>query len=399
MFLSLYMTTLFLILFIRNKKDFFSYPTPEKNYSVSFIVPAYNEGKTIKECIDRIFNIDYSNIKEVIVVNDCSTDNTKEILQSLKKKYKKLIVINNPKNLGNAAKSQNVGLRYAKGEIIAIVDADSFPAKDCLKKMLGYFNDPKVGVVTCPILARNKNNFLEKMQALEYVTISFGRKLLEYIDAIYVAPGPLALYRKQTLDEIKGFDENNMTQDIESTWHSAAKGWERKMSLSTYVTSTVPMKWRIWWKQRRRWNIGGLQCVWKYKKDIGKKGILGTFIIPFFLINQFLGLIGIILFFYLFISKLISRYFFVKYSLIAGTPLITVNEFFITPSFLNYLGIAMFVLGLVYLILILYILKEKIFVKENLLNIPFFLIVYLILYPFILVDALFFWMIKKNSWR
>ena len=71
MFISLYMLSFFLILYFRNRKKFFYYPEPKKNYSVSFIVPAYNEEKTIEDTIKHIFDIDYDNINEVIVINDC----------------------------------------------------------------------------------------------------------------------------------------------------------------------------------------------------------------------------------------------------------------------------------------------------------------------------------------
>lgn len=398
MFISLYMLSFFLILFFRNRNSFFSCPESKKNYEVSFVVPAYNEEKTIEDTIRHIFDIDYD-IKEVIVVNDCSTDNTRKVVESLLKKYPKLRLINNNKNLGNAAAAQNVGLKYVKTELVAVVDADSFPARDSLKKMVGFFDDPKVGAVTCPVLARNKNKFWEKLQGIEYIAISFGRKLLEYVDAIYVTPGPLALYRKKALDDISGFDETNMTQDIEATWHLAYKGWERKMSLSTGVTSQVPSKLKAWWRQRRRWNIGGLQCIKKYYKIIGRKGMLGFFIIPFFIINLFLGLIGLSIFFYLVTTRIISNYLLTRYSIIADTPIITLDEFFITPSILNYLGVVLFVFGLLFVLLTLSILNEKIRKKENFFNIPFYLIFYLILYPFIMIDAIYHYYRGKMVWR
>ncbi len=59
----------------------------------------------------------------------------------------------------------------------------------------------------------------------------------------------------------------------------------------------------------------------------------------------------------------------------------------------------MFVLGFVYLILILYTLKEKIFVKENILNMPFYLVVYLMVYPFVLVDSIYHWGFGSKKWR
>jgi len=398
MFISLYMLSFFLLIYFKNKHQFFDYPESEKNYSVSFLVPGYNEAETIADTIKHIFDIDYDNIREVIVINDCSTDNTKQIVEELLEKYPKLILINNETNSGKAG-ALNRGIKIAQGDLIAVVDADSYPASDCLKKMAGFFDNPKTGAVTCPVLARNRNKFWEKLQAIEYIAISFGRKLLEYVDAIYVTPGPLALYRREALEEIGGFDPNNLTEDIEATWHLAYNGWQRKMCLSTSVTSTVPNKLKPWFIQRRRWNVGGLQCISKYKKSIGRKGMLGAFIIPFFIINMFLGLVGLSIFTYLFSSKIISRYLNTKYSIITGTAVVSFEEFYITPSILNYLGIVLFVLGFIYIILILSILKEKIMKKENILNIPFYLILYLILYPFIMINSIWHFYKGKKIWR
>lgn len=398
MFISLYMLSLFLILYFKNRHRFFDYPESTKNYSVSFIVPAYNEEKTIYETIEHIFEIDYENINEVIIINDCSTDRTRQVVEFLLNRYPKLKLINNEENLGKA-ESLNKAWKLATSELITVVDADSFPRKDSLKKMVGYFDDPKVGAVTCPVLVRNKNKFWTKLQAIEYIAISFGRKLLEYVDAIYVTPGPLALYRKTALEDINGFDKKNMTEDIEATWHLAHNGWDRKMSLSTGVSSEVPEKIKPWFIQRRRWNIGGLQCIRKYWRAIGRKGMLGIFIIPFFIINMFLGLVGLLIFFYLTGTRFISNYLLTKYSIIANIPIISLEELYITPSILNYLGIILFIFGLIFVLLILSVLNEKIKKKENILNIPFYLIFYLILYPFIMINAIWHYTRRKNIWR
>jgi len=398
MFISLYMLSLFLIIYFRNKDNFFGYPEPNKNYTVSFTVPAFNEQDTIKETIEHIQQIDYDNIQEIIVINDKSDDNTRHIVETLQINNPKLKLLNNEENLGKAG-SLNRAWKIATSEIIAVVDADSFPRRDCLKKMLGFFNDKKVGAVTCPVLVRNRNKFWEKLQAIEYIVISFGRKLLEYVDSIYVTPGPLALYRKTALEDIGGFDSKNMTEDIEATWHLAYNNWDRRMSLDTGVTSEVPSKLKHWFIQRRRWNIGGLQCISKYRHSLGKKGMLGFFIIPFFIVNMFLGLVGLLIFFYLISTRIISNYLLTKYSIVADTPILTLDQFYITPSILNYLGIVLFLAGLIYILLIFAVLKEKILKKENILNIPSYLIFYLILYPFIMINAIWHYSTNKRIWR
>ena len=399
MFISTYFLALFLLLFFRNRKTLFDYPKPEKQHSISFVIPAYNEEKTIAQTIESIFNSDYKNIIQVIVVNDGSKDNTRKIVEKLLKRYKKLKLINNKVNLGNAAKSQNVGLKYAKGEIIAVVDGDSYPHKNALSKMIGFFNDPKVGAVTCPSRAKNRTLFIEKLQAIEYNVIAFTRKLLDYVDAIYVTPGTLALYRKEALDQIGGFDEKNMTQDIEATWHLTFKGWQRRMCLDTYVTTTVPSTFKGWFVQRKRWNIGGLQCINKYKHHLFQKGMLGLFIIPFFIFSTFLGLVGLSIFVYLLITRIIKQYLLVKFSFLGQTSIVTLDQFYFTSSVLNYLGIILFIFGTAFTLLVLATLKDFPLKKQSFFNILFYMLVYLAIYPFIMVTAILDVVRGKAKWR
>lgn len=83
----------------------------------SFVIPAYNASQTIRKCLDSVFKQNFSDF-EVIIVNDCSTDNTREIVD----KYNvKQIVLE--KNLGPAA-ARNIGIKQAQGEIIIFIDSD-----------------------------------------------------------------------------------------------------------------------------------------------------------------------------------------------------------------------------------------------------------------------------------
>ncbi|MFC1682069.1 glycosyltransferase [Nanoarchaeota archaeon] len=398
MFVSIYFLSLFLFLYFRNKKNIFSYPEAKRKYSVSIVVPAWNEEATIKTTVEEILKSDYPGLKEVIVVDDGSTDNTLKIARTLEKKYKKVKVYTKI-NEGSKAGPLNFALKKVKSEIFGVVDADSYPREDAIRKMVGFFDDSKVGAVTCVFVPRNKNKFIEKIQSIEYNVIAFTRKLLDYVDAIYVTPGPLALYRKSALDKIGGFDTKNMTEDIEATWHLAYEGYQRRMCLSTKATTTVPIKFKQWYRQRRRWNIGGLQCINKYKKYFLKKGMLGAFILPFFILQLFLGLIGLSIFFYLITTRFISNFLYTKYSVSVGTPLITMNDLSITPSFLNYLGVTLFFAGVIFTIMVLYILKEEVLAKRNIFNLFFYFLFYLSIYPFIMISALYRFFRGGAKWR
>ncbi|MBP7708472.1 glycosyltransferase family 2 protein, partial [Candidatus Pacearchaeota archaeon] len=230
MFVSIYFLILVVTLYLQNRKDIFFSPQITRNYTLSVVIPAWNEEKTIASTIEHIFASDYKGLLEVLVVDDGSTDNTFKIAKSLTKRYKNLIVFT--KSNSGKANSVNYALKHAKGELVSVIDADSFPEKSAFSKMIGYFDDLQVGAVTATCTPKNRNTLLEKLQTIEYKIIAFSRKLLEYIESIYVAPGSLSIYRKKALLAIGGFDPKNITEDIESTWHILSEGWKVRMCLS-----------------------------------------------------------------------------------------------------------------------------------------------------------------------
>lgn len=397
MFISVYFLSFYFLLYLRNRHLLWTSAKLEKKYSVSVLIPAYNEQDSIKATVKHVLDSDYDNIKEILILNDGSTDSTKDVAEKLAKQYSKVRVINK-KNSGKAD-SLNYGIKIAKSELIAVVDADSYPRKDAIRKLVAYFSDDKVGASTCPILVRNKNKFFEKLQAIEYAAIAITRKLLEAVDAIYVTPGPLALYRKKALQEIGGFDPNNMTEDIEITWNLTAAGWKRKMCLTTKVTTSVPEKFRLWFRQRKRWSVGGMQTVWKYRHHFFKRDtMIGHFILPFFVLSTFLGLVGLGIFTYLILSRIIRQYFLVQFSFVAQTAVVSLDRFYFTPSVLNYLGIVLFLMGSIFTFFVLMLMKEDIFKRQNIFVLLIYLTVYLAIYPFIMVAALIKWVKRDMKW-
>ena len=101
---------------------------------VSVIIPVFNGEKTIKKAIDSVLHQTYENI-EIIVVDDCSTDGTFLLLQSLAKKHSQITVYKNEKNMGTA-KSRNIGISHAKGKYVAFIDTDDLWRKDKIDKQI-----------------------------------------------------------------------------------------------------------------------------------------------------------------------------------------------------------------------------------------------------------------------
>tara|TARA_Y100000310_G_scaffold162731_1_gene162669 strand:+ start:294 stop:1487 length:1194 start_codon:yes stop_codon:yes gene_type:complete len=397
MFISIYFLAFYFLLYLRNKNTLYEVPELKTHFSVSVLIPVYNEENSIEKTAMSILNSDYDNIKEVIILDNNSTDKTAQISKKLAKKYSNVKYFLAKKQ--GKANALNFGLTKVKSELVAVIDADSFPQKNAIRKMVGFFEDPKVGAATVPILARNKTKFFEKLQAIEYSAIAVTRKLLEGVDAIYVTPGPLALYRRSALNQINGFDPSNLTEDIEVTWHLTAVGWKRKMCLDTRVTSLVPNKFKTWFKQRQRWSMGGLQTIGKYKKHFFKRDtMIGHFILPFFILSTFLGLLGLSVFIYLIVSRVIKQYLLVKFSFVANTAAVTLEQFYFTPSILNYLGVVLFVFGALFTIGVLTLMREDVFKRKSILRILFYLIFYLSIYPLIMITAIFKLIRKDMSW-
>lgn len=397
MFIAMYFLTLFVLIFLQNRREMFTVPKAKKNYSISVLVPAYNEQDSIKGTIETILKSDYKNIVEVIILNDGSKDNTLKIARKLAKKYSKVKVLDK-KNSGKAD-SLNQAIKIAKGELIAVVDADSYPDSHALTSMIGFFNDPKTGAVTTRILVRKKNNMLRKMQAIEYKIIAFTRKLLGFIDAIYVTPGPLALYRKSALEKIGGFDPKNMTEDIEATWHLLHDGYAVRMSFVAKSTSIAPKTIKAWMKQRIRWNIGGYQTILKYRKSFFREGMVGFFILPFFSLSLVLGTFGLIFLSYRVFLRIFSYYLSTHYSLQAQTTIFTMSDVNLNPSLLNFLGIILFLLGLLFAYFALRYIDKRIHEKESFFSVLFYSLVYIVLRPVVLVVSLYKFARGKYSWR
>lgn len=399
-FIGLYMLSLWFFIYFPNRKKIFDYPKG-KIENVSIVMPCYNEGKFIGGAIESLLEMDYPKDKlEIIVVDDKSTDNSVEVVRRYEKKYSNVKLIVNKINSGGAAEPTNIGVRAAKYDYIAVTDADSRPAKDSLKKMIGFLQkDEKVGAVTCAVLSEKPESFMQKLQAIEYVVIGFGRKLLDLVGAVYVTPGPFALYDKKKLLEIGLFDRKNMTQDIEIVWRMMSYGYKARMSLDAKVYSETPRKFRQWWKQRIRWNIGGTQTLMKYKYMLFRKGMLGNFIVPFFSLSLFLGIFGLGIFGYLLVRRALVSYLSTKYSLAASASVVALQDLTFAPSILNFLGGALFILGIGFTLLGLWIINEKhVKINKNIFNMAFYMIVYLAVYPFIMVHALYKLSRGKYSW-
>ncbi|MEK6914942.1 MAG: glycosyltransferase family 2 protein [Nanoarchaeota archaeon] len=399
LFVALYMTSLLVFIWVPNHRKLFDYPVG-KPVPVSVVIPCYNAEKTIGKAIESVLALNYpKELIEIIVVDDKSKDNSVRVIESYLSKYKNIKLIKHKVNCGGAAGTTNTGVKVAKYDYICVTDDDSAPEHDALIKMIGFLqNDNNVAAVTCAVMARGSSTLMQKLQMIEYSIISWNRRLLDFIDAVYVTPGPFALYRKSVLLDVGLFDVKNMTQDIEIVWRLRSMGYKARMCLAAKVYSETPLKFKNWWKQRVRWNIGGLQCLVKYKSFIFKNGMLGGFIIPFFSVSLFLGFFGLGLFIYLLFKRLIINFLVTKYSIYGGITLVRLQDLSLHPTVLNFFGVVMFIWGFIFVLIGLGIMDMRGRKETNTFNILSYLLVYLSIYPFIMVASLYKYMRGKYSW-
>lgn len=263
-FLFIFLNLVWIGLFFGSKKKRYKKNSAEP--MVSIIIPTFNDASTIERTIDCVLKMEYPN-KEVIVVNDGSTDSTLRVCKKFAEQ-KKIKLISFAKNRGKAH-ALNKGIKSAKGEIIVTVDADSYPRPDSLKKLVEYFSDPKVGAVAGTIKVHRKKNFLTLSQSLEYIHQGFQRLCQSFIDAVMVAPGPLTAYRKEALVKAGYFEDNTLVEDFDMTIKIHKVGYKVVSEKRAIAFTEVPATIKKWWKQRVRWSRGGLQ-IFKKHLDIFK---------------------------------------------------------------------------------------------------------------------------------
>jgi cellulose synthase/poly-beta-1,6-N-acetylglucosamine synthase-like glycosyltransferase len=259
------------------------------------LVPAFNEQRSIRETLLSIISLDYPKDKlEVIVINDGSADNTKQIIQDFIKTHpKENISLINQHNHGKG-RALNVGLKRAKGEFFACLDADSFISPNGLKAMLPYFCDPSVAAV-CPLLKVKKpENMLQKVQWNEYIINMFHKYLNAQLDCVHVTPGPFSVYRTAIIKKIGGYDESTITEDLEIAIRLQKHNYKIVQTFDATVETVAPLTWKKLFRQRVRWYKGSLDNSLRYKELMFNKkyGDFGYIRMPTIVLS---GLLAIIL--------------------------------------------------------------------------------------------------------
>ena len=267
---------------------------------VTIVVPAHNEEKVIERCIEAILEIDYPK-KEVIVVDDGSTDKTYQLASKYRKKGVKVL---RRQKAGGKSGALNTGILLAKGEIIITCDADSMIARSALRKIISRFQDSSVSAVAGNVKVLNRTNLVTKCQALEYiVNENIYRRVFDIFGVVPVVPGPLATFRKRSLKEIGFYDRDTLTEDFDITVKLLKTKRVVQALSDANVYTEAPVTWKDFIKQRTRWNRGTFQTILKHRNVFGNprfgylRNLTFQYMILSMLFVPFVSLISLIVIF------------------------------------------------------------------------------------------------------
>jgi len=263
--------------FIRSLKEKQKLDGEKIDYpSCTILIPAHNEETVITATIEAMTKLHYPEDKlQIIVINDGSTDRTKEIIEHYASIDKRVELFNVPEGEGGKGKSRalNLGIKQAKSDVIAIYDADNTPDPDALRYLVANLVlHPELGAVLGKFRTVNKNvNMLTRFINIE--TLSFQSMLQAgrwQMHNIATLPGTNFVMWASLIKKLDGWDEEALTEDSELSIRIYEEGYKIKFIPYAITYEQEPEKWKVWVKQRTRWVRGNNYVIGKFFKEIPK---------------------------------------------------------------------------------------------------------------------------------
>lgn len=287
LFISVYFEVFLLLTFLENKEAMEKKNNilPANFPTATIVVPCFNEEESVFGTVESLLALDYPQEKmKIMIVDDGSTDNTWDLIQ----KYK-----NNPtieiirKKNGGKHTALNFAIEKSQSDIIGCLDADSFVEPSALKNIVAYFENKEVMAVTPAIKIHQPDNILRHVQKVEYDWGIFLRKMLSFVDALYVTPGPFTFFRREVFTNLGSYKKAHNTEDMEMAMRMQKHGYKIKNCHTAFVYTIAPHKFSKLFTQRLRWTYGFLKNAIDYRELFFNKtqGNLGFFVLPVMIIS------------------------------------------------------------------------------------------------------------------
>ena len=248
--------------------------TPEMNFDgdypvVTIQLPMYNEMYVIERLIKAVCNIEYPKEKLHIQVLDDSTDETTIIASKLVDEYKSkgydIEYIHRTNRAGYKAGALKEGLEKAKGEFVAIFDADFVPNKDFLLKTLPYFRDKKVGMVQTRWEHLNEEySFLTRAAALALDGHFVIEQQVRNKAGFFINfNGTAGIWRKETIIDAGNWHADTLTEDLDLSYRAQLKGWKFVFLNDVTSPAELPADINALKTQQFRWTKGAVETAKK----------------------------------------------------------------------------------------------------------------------------------------
>lgn len=247
---------------------------------VTIQLPIYNEKYVVKRLLENIALIDYPHEKLEIQILDDSTDDSLETNKlwtlELVKKGIDAVHIHRENRENYKAGALKAGLEIAKGEFIAVFDADFLPQKDWLLKTLPYFCDEKIGVVQTRWEHINRNFSLEtKVLAMaldhHFTVEQTGRNMGNHFINFN---GTAGVWRKSCIIDAGNWEGDTLTEDLDLSYRAQLKDWKFIFLEEVGTPSELPIVMSAVRSQQFRWNKGGAENFRKNIKKVIKSKVI-----------------------------------------------------------------------------------------------------------------------------
>jgi len=236
---------------------------------VTIQLPMYNEKFVARRIIEATCRIDYPRDKLHIQVLDDSTDETvqiaRETVEQMRAAGFDIDFLHRENRHGFKAGALAEGLKAAKGEFIAIFDADFIPPPDILQRTIHYFTDPQVGVVQARWEHINRDHsLLTKTQAI----LLDGHFMLEHgarnrSGRFMSFNGTAGLWRRKCIEDAGGWHHDTLTEDLDLSYRAQMKNWKFLFLPDVTSPAELPPEMNAFKAQQHRWAKGGAQTCKK----------------------------------------------------------------------------------------------------------------------------------------
>lgn len=263
-------------LYYRNRKNEARSAEPPAQFaegelpSVTIQLPIFNEQFVVDRLVDAVCRIQYPRDRFEIQVLDDSTDETQEVARAIVDKYaagfgdlapQPIRYLHRTNRHGYKAGALDAGLNTAKGELVAIFDADFQPPPDWVMRVVHHFAEPGIGMVQTRWTHLNRDySFLTQVEAI----LLDGHFVLEHggrsrAGVFFNFNGTAGMWRRRAIGEAGGWQHDTLTEDTDLSYRAQLKGWKFKYLQDVECPAELPIEMTAFKTQQARWAKGLIQ--------------------------------------------------------------------------------------------------------------------------------------------